>query len=213
MSNASLLLLSSAALVMSAKPPFVPTRVYKDWIALNSRSTTRHLMRAPTPVGREECIAIKTQILAAQASGTFVVDAFSAAAVEHSLDEESRSAGGLLGRRLRQGVVRDATLDRACFCAPLGRVTGPLQTDVGYHLVLVEERIGLERYDEGMSRVVAESRAEGDAGVRSVLAAADPDDVPEMFEPGVLINVAGFLIVSYVGGQLLSAWASSLDLS
>ena len=78
--------------------------------------------------------------------------------------------------------------------------------------MLVEERLGLERYDGGNSRVVAEPRgADEGGGVRSVLRPSDPDDVPELFEPEVLLNVVGFVVASYVGGQILSAWASSLD--
>ena len=61
-----------------------------------------------------------------------------------------------------------------------------------------------------MSRVVAEPLENGK--FRSVLAPPDPTDVPELVEPEVLLNVLGFIVATYVGGQLLSAWASSLDL-
>ena len=42
-----------------------------------------------------------------------------------------------------QGECQLPELDRACFCAPLGEVSGPLRTAQGWHLVLVEERFGL----------------------------------------------------------------------
>ena len=70
--------------------------------------------------------------------------------------------------------------------------------------------IGLKIHDGGMSRVVAEPLENGK--FRSVLAPPDPTDVPELVEPEVLLNVLGFIVATYVGGQLLSAWASSLDL-
>ena len=143
MRRACLLLLLLEMCAGLKPPPFVPRRLYLDWVALNSKTTTRHLMRPPTPAGRDECIALKAQILAAQNAGEFVVDAFSAFAIANSTDETTRAAGGLLGTRLRQGVCRVPELDRAGFVAPLGRVSGPVQSSEGFHLVLVEERIGL----------------------------------------------------------------------
>ena len=190
-------------------PPLVPRRLYLNWVALNSRSTTSHIMRPLSLVGRDECVQIKLQLSVAKNSGIFVVDAFADSAVANSVDEESRSNGGLIGTRLRQGVCRVPELDRACFCSPLGIVTGPLQTPEGYHLVLVEERIGLEVHDSGMTRVVAEALPSG--GVRSVLAPPDPDDVSELVAPDALLNVLLFALASWFGGQLLSTWASSID--
>ena len=194
----------------AVKPPLVPRRLYKDWVALNARSTTRHIMRPRTPAGRQECIALKTELAAAQAAGAFVVDAFAAAATDQSADADSAPSGGLLGTRLRQGTCTLPELDRACFCSPLGRVTGPLETSLGWHLVLVEERIGLEMHDSGMSRVVRAPLPSG--GVDSVLAPPDADAPADGLEPDVLLNVVAFVALSYVGGQLVAAWASSLDL-
>mmetsp|Transcript_30475 Transcript_30475/g.100864 ORF Transcript_30475/g.100864 Transcript_30475/m.100864 type:complete len:233 (-) Transcript_30475:148-846(-) len=189
-------------------PPLMPRRLYMDWVALNSKATARHIMRPPTTAGRAECLQIKQELSAATAAGEFVVDAFSAAAATHSLDEESRPNGGLLGVRLRQGVCRLPELDRACFCSPLGRVTGPLQTSQGVHLLLVEERIGLQMHDAGMSRVVAQPRQEG--GVRSVLAPPDPDEAGD--GPELLLSLLGLAVVSVAGGQLIGAMASAVDL-
>ena len=154
----------------ATKPPFVPRRLYLDWVALNCKATTRHIMRPPTAAGREECLALKTELVAAQQAGVrsshqtsfvlfcffhemrdsqaFIVDAFGELAAQQSIDEESRGDGGIIGRRLRQGVCREPELDRACFCSPLGRVTGPVQTTSGYHLVLVEERASFPEASE-----------------------------------------------------------------
>ena len=55
------------------------------------------------------------------------------------------SVAELRARSHGQGECQSPELDRACFCAPLGEVTGPVQSALGYHLVLVEERFGLER--------------------------------------------------------------------
>ena len=113
-------------------------------------------------------------------------------------------------QRLRQGTCTLPELDRACFCSPLGRVTGPLETSLGWHLVLVEERIGLEMHDSGMSRVVRAPLPSG--GVDSVLAPPDDDEPNELVAPDVLLNVAGFFALSYVGGQAIGSWATSIDL-
>ena len=152
------------------------------------------------------------------------VDAFAmlpaACCTDQSADADSAPSGGLLGiasamamLRASQAAARAGTLpelDRACFCSPLGRVTGPLETSLGWHLVLVEERIGLEMHDSGMSRVVRAPLPSG--GVDSVLAPPDDDEPNELVAPDVLLNVAGFFALSYVGGQAIGSWATSIDL-
>ena len=71
------------------------------------------------------------------------------------------------------------------------------------------ERLGLEMHDRGMARVVPEPLESG--GVKSVLAPPDDEEASELVSPDALLNLVGFLLVSYVGGQLLSALASSID--
>jgi hypothetical protein len=161
----------------------------RDWVALNMRSTCRHLLRPSTPVGASECLKLKVEIQQAVQDGEFVVDAFSTRAAEHSIDADTRDAGGLLGTRLQQGEIRSRRssacpapeLDRAAFEVPIGKVYGPFQSDYGYHLFLVEERIGYRRQDGELTRVVAEPFAPGDARVRSVLAK------PDTSEEGLLV--------------------------
>ena len=206
---------SGLARVSALKPPpkFVPLRIYKDWVALNSKSSARHIMKPLTAVGRDECLALKGQIQGKVADGEFVVDAFKAVAAVESIDAESRENGGLIASRIRQGVIRDEALDRACFCAPLGRVSGPLQSAEGWHLVLVEERIGLERQDSGLTRVIAQPRADGEPGaVDSVVVPPDPEEVNELLDTTALLNLGILLVVTTVGGQILSDWAASIDI-
>ena len=161
----------------------------RDWVALNMRSTCRHLLRPSTPVGASECLKLKVEIQQAVQDGAFVVDAFSRCAAEHSIDADTRDTGGLLGTRLQQGELRSRRssrcpapeLDRAAFEVPIGKVYGPFQSDFGYHLFLVEERIGYKRQDGEMTRVVPEPFAPGDTRVRSVLAK------PDTSEEGLLV--------------------------
>lgn len=206
-----LLLLPHAACLVLPGPL---RQVYYDWVALNARSTTRHIMKPLTTAGREELLLLKQQVRADVTSGSFVVDAFASAAAVSSIDEESCQNGGLIGRRLRQGVCILPELDRACFTAPLGEVAGPLRSSEGYHLVLVEERLGLAMHDGGNTRVVAEPAA-GEAGerggVRSVLKPADPaDDGNELLSPVSVVTLVVSLLVVGVLGDAITTVASSI---
>lgn len=181
-------------------------QLQRDWAALNMRSTTRHLMRPRTAQGKQECLALKTELRAREADGAFVVDAFAAAATAQSVDDETAPRGGLLGSRLPQGAVRCDRLDRACFTAPLGRIAGPLETEHGWHLVLVEERIGC-RYDEGMARVVARPDTEG--RTRSVLVAADSADGTTVSFP--VFSFLAFVAFSLLGGRAIAELAALIE--
>ena len=211
-SNMTLRLLPLLLLLPCAATALNPLRqVYYDWVALNSQSTTRHIMRPATAAGKAECLNLKQQLRAEAASGRFVVDVFADAAATHSLDEESRDNGGLIGRRLRQGVCVSPELDRACFCAPLGQVAGPLKSSYGYHLVLVEERIGLTMHDSGMTRVVAEPRPDGN-GVKSVLRPPDPnDDGNELLAPVNLVTLVASVAIIGVLGDITTSLATAVD--
>lgn len=116
-------------------------RIQKDFRALTVRASPRHIMRPKTERGRMECAAIAKDMRSATARGEFVVDAFAAAAAAYSTDADTSSRGGLLGDMIPQGTIRSKALDRACFTANLGEVEGPIETEFGWHLVLVGERI------------------------------------------------------------------------
>jgi hypothetical protein len=44
------------------------------------------------------------------------------------------------------------------------------------------------------------------------LAAPDPDEQSEMLDAGAIANLAGFVLLTSVGSQVLSNWAASIDL-
>jgi parvulin-like peptidyl-prolyl isomerase len=194
--------MSSPAVTERRAPWFVPPRVYKDFVALTARSTTRHILLRT----KEECLQVQQELAAARINGEFVVDAFAAKARECSL-AGSKVNGGLLGIRLRQGACRDPELDEACFSATIGRVTGPVKSSHtgGYHLVLVEERLGMGYCEDGMSRVVPRPRPNG--GVDSVLAPAEDENAPQ----DALSSFAGFTAVSVAGGTSMAVMAGSID--
>jgi peptidyl-prolyl cis-trans isomerase C len=64
---------------------------------------------------------------------------FAEVAAEHSNDTGSAAAGGELGC-LPPGCDRPA-FDDAAFAAELGELVGPVETQFGYHLLIVDERV------------------------------------------------------------------------
>lgn len=64
---------------------------------------------------------------------------FASLAKKYSEDEGSRATGGRLGW-IEKGQLKYPELEKAAFRAPLGKVTGPVHTRIGWHLILVEER-------------------------------------------------------------------------
>lgn len=63
---------------------------------------------------------------------------FADLARELSEDPESASEGGSLGR-ISRGMTFD-NFEKEVFSAPIGKVSRPIETDIGYHLIKVESR-------------------------------------------------------------------------
>jgi len=83
----------------------------------------------------------------------FILDAFSRCAKKNSRDKETAERGGLLGKLVPQGYCLVSELDRACFEVPLGQVSGPIESDYGYHLLLVVERTNCPKLDGDFTRI------------------------------------------------------------
>ena len=179
-------------------------RVERDFRALQTRSTTYHIMRPRSEEGQRECVEIKRVLRNAVADEeAFVVDAFMKAAEKVSLDANTAKKGGLLGERLPQGSLKHLKeIDRAMFTAPLGVIYGPIESEHGNHLVLVEERIGCESLDRGFTRVEAEHIG---PGVRSSLRG------PRETGDGVTGSYIFYLCLLAVGGELAMALSSFLS--
>jgi hypothetical protein len=77
------------------------------------------------------CKQLKEQVSSGQAD-------FAALAKQHSTCPSGKSSGGSLGA-FRPGQMV-AAFDEVCWKAPIGVVQGPVQTQFGYHLILVTER-------------------------------------------------------------------------
>lgn len=163
-------LLTLAAVIAAAGALTNPLqRIRKDYMALSVRASPRHVMRPRTDDGRRQCAAIAAKIANATRSGEFVVDVFESAARKYSVDDTTASNGGLLGERIPQGTIRSKALDRHCFTAELGQVEGPYESEFGWHLVLVPERLNCFK-DDGYTRIEPRPMVEGGAEglVRSV---------------------------------------------
>ncbi len=91
-----------------------------------SQASARHLLVDT----EEQCLTLKSEIEAGKD--------FAEAAKEHSTCP-SRDQGGALGTFGPGQMVPE--FDKVVFSAPLNTVQGPVQTQFGYHLVEVTERI------------------------------------------------------------------------
>lgn len=88
----------------------------------------------------EQCKEIQGKILSGEMD-------FDSAAKEFSTCPSS-SRGGSLGKFGRGQMV--AEFDQAAFAAEVGQIVGPIKTQFGYHLILVEEKTeaGVAPYEE-----------------------------------------------------------------
>ncbi len=104
----------------------------------------RHILFPADQAARAE--QVKQQL----ASGAVT---FAAAALQHSTDESNKQNGGELGWFGRGRMV--APFDEAVFAAPIGQVIGPIATEFGQHLILVEARTAQEAELVRITRTLA----------------------------------------------------------
>ena len=129
----------------------------RDFKALTRKVTARHIL---LPKSDQVALSLKQKIRnkvnpakTSEKDPLYIVDAFSAAAEKYSRDEETGSNGGLLGTLVPQGYCRAPELDKACFEVPLGEISGPIESDYGYHLILVTERTNCPKLDGEFNRI------------------------------------------------------------
>jgi hypothetical protein len=194
-------------------------RVKNDFLALTRRSTTRHILlpkqAAATTGGggiRNDAVvdaALRLkQSIRNREETEFLVDAFAAAAQRYSIDKDTASHGGLLGTLVAQGYCSACPeLDRASFEAPLGEIYGPMESEFGYHLVLVCERLGCPKLDGGNTRVIPNPQ-----GVGSVLVPSTTEDSNQSTPTDNLLQLTlqqvGFWVVVLVAGGFMSELAA-----
>jgi peptidyl-prolyl cis-trans isomerase C len=126
------------------------SQIQQDYLALTRRVTARHIL---LPKSDEVCLVLKQKIRNKD-EFIYLVDAFEQAAKRYSKDETTSARGGLLGELVPQGYCRIPELDRACFSLRLGIVEGPIESEFGYHLILVTERTNCPKLDGKNTKLV-----------------------------------------------------------
>lgn len=183
-----------------------PLQVIKrDFQALTRRVTAYHIL---LPKSDEVALKLKQSIRnkAYAKRGKddmqiqqpmYIVDAFNEAATKYSRCKDTASDGGLLGTLVPQGYCLAPELDRACFEVQLGEVSGPIESDFGYHLLLVEERTNCPKLDGSYTRIVRGGGPDGtDIEFKS---SASNDENQDIFI--IALQQIGFWIgVSFAGG-------------
>jgi putative peptide maturation system protein len=98
-------------------------------------------------------LVVKEEDLARELRAQIVEDGadFHVLSREHSIDLQTRPAGGYAGRRVRSEM--DASVEAAVFGAQPGRTVGPMKTDDGWELIKVEE-FHFARLDESMRETI-----------------------------------------------------------
>lgn len=215
---ALLLLLSSGAPCASAFRNLIDV-VTRDFQALTRRVTAHHIL---LPKSRDVALALKQRIRnevsppsaplsareddAVRRRPIYVVDAFSAAAQKYSRDEGTGSNGGLLGTLLPQGYCRAPELDRACFEVPLGEICGPIESEYGYHLLLVVERTNCQAIDGEYTKIIR-----GEDGTSTKFAVGEVDNGQEEFTQLALQQLGFWMGVSLAGGIVAEVAAKAAD--
>ncbi|EJK49727.1 hypothetical protein THAOC_31365 [Thalassiosira oceanica] len=183
--------------------------IARDFNALTRKVTAHHIL---LPKSDEVALSLKQSIRnrvnppkGSDKEPIYIVDAFSAAAERYSRDEETAVRGGLLGTLAPQGYCRAKELDAACFQVPLGEVCGPIESDYGYHLLLVTERTNCPKLDGQNTRI---SRALDE----SVL--LEGSDIQESRQVGMILfqQVGFWLGASFAGGIVAELAAKASDI-
>ncbi|KAL7525531.1 hypothetical protein ACHAWF_001403 [Thalassiosira exigua] len=190
--------LLAASLLPTASGAFIDV-ISRDFQALTRKVTARHIL---LPKSREVALALKQSIRNrvapprdSDAEPMYVEDAFAAAAAKYSRDEATASDGGLLGTLVPQGYCRARELDEACFQVPLGEICGPVESEYGYHLLLVTERTNCRKLDGPYTKI-----SRGADGVSKVLAGNSAQEGREQMTQVALQQVGFWIGVSLAGG-------------
>lgn len=132
------------------------------------------------------------------------MDVFEEAARKYSRDDTTNARGGLLGTLVPQGYCRGEQLDRACFEVALGTLEGPVETDYGYHLLLVTERTNCPKLDGDKTRLAQTS----DDDVFGTLVVGT--QVGTVNPAKIVVDQIGFWSLIIVAGGLVAELAERL---
>jgi len=120
-------------------------KIEQDFQAFTQRVNVNHILRLKytgATLTLKQKIRNRVTPKSSDLPPMHVINAFNKATRRYSLDDETKKNDGMFGELLPQGACRRfPELNKACFKVPLGHVVGSIETNYGYHLLLVEERI------------------------------------------------------------------------
>jgi len=177
------------------------SKIRNDYLSLTRRVTARHILVQDEEIAtvlkrkiRQECIDKEM----------FVIDAFEKAAKKYSKDDSTKYRGGLIGERVPQGVCRSPQLDEYCFSVRLGEVIGPMESDYGYHLILVSERTNCPKLD-GANTVMMQTRGDDIFGTLREGKQFGKPNIPQLF-----VDQIGFWSCTLVAGGVCAELSEKL---
>jgi parvulin-like peptidyl-prolyl isomerase len=183
----------------------------RDFKALTRKVTAHHIL---LPKSDDVALSLKQKIRnkvnPAKNSGKtrmYIVDAFELAAKKFSRDEETAINGGLLGTLVPQGYCRAPELDKACFEVPLGEISGPIESDYGYHLLLVTERTNCPKLDGDYNKI----ERGGEDGTRTVFVGDQNKEGVDPILKLALQQVGFWIAVSFAGGIVAEVAAKAAN--
>lgn len=180
--------------------------ITRDFQALTRKVTAYHIL---LPKSSDVALSLKQSIRDKTSPKSsddprYIVDVFCAAAKKYSRDEETAIRGGLLGVKAPQGYCRAKELDAACFKAPLGEIAGPIESEYGYHLLLVTERTNCPKLDGEFNSIIRDVDGVSTKFVRN-------EEGSEQIQTVALQQVGFWMGVSLAGGVMAEVAAKAAN--
>ena len=181
--------------------------ITRDFQALTRKVTAYHIL---LPKSTDVALSLKQSIRdktspKSSDNPKFIVDVFCTAAQKYSRDEETAIRGGLLGEKAPQGYCRCKELDAACFKAPLGEIAGPIESDYGYHLLLVTERTNCPKLDGKYNKIIRD-----DDGVSTKFVCTE-EGSDQMIKTVAMQQIGFWIGVSFAGGVMAEVAAKAAN--
>jgi len=175
-------------------------RIEKDYLSLTKRVTARHILVPDEQVARVLKQKIRDECVEKE---IWVIDAFEEAAKRYSRDESTNFRGGLIGELVPQGHCRSPELDRFQFTARLGEIV-TLETDYGYHLMLVSERTNCPKLD-GDNTLIMQTRGDDVFGTLY-----EGKQVGKVNLPEIIVDQVQFWTLTMVAGGAVAELSQKL---
>lgn len=176
-------------------------RVEKDFQSLTRRVTARHILVPDEEIARVLKQKIRDECIN---KDLWVIDVFEEAAKKYSRDDTTNFRGGLIGELVPQGYCRSPELDRLQFSVALGEIVGPLETDYGFHLLLVSERTNCPKLDGDKTRMM-QTRGDDVFGTLAQGSQAGKVNAGEL-----IVDQVKFWCFTFIAGGILAELSEKL---